>query len=337
MKGNIDLSQINNKPIVANSIQSIQTLKPNEQEVGNSLNNKLLGYDKDQNELYISQAKKIFDKLQIKNSFIRHLFRINKINFNDIKSARKILLKAKGAFFFTKLFRNEIYKVLYHWKNFINEKISKNKERQIDKEKVRPQSLDYFTIRNCRSNYYSIPVVPLSQLAKNRLLHEVGFNCSNNSNMSPQKNNTFSIQRRDFYFDDNKASPCQYKHGEAVLAANIYRGKNNYEMKCTAKERNKSFSNNYGRKICEHIYSKEFLRRKPQFNPTRNFIEMNFDQSIHNLDTEGMKTSLNANSEVANLASLKRNLMNYLYSIFLGAVQYSEAQRRYFYLVMFYL
>ena len=279
---------------------------------------------------YIDEARKILTDLNIRNQYIIHLFRLHKINLNDFNSSKKSFLKAIATLFFIKSSESNLSDSFLHWRNCLR-RIPPPIRKEQTKINSHPRSgsVENYSFSENDMGYYIMPVLPISQLTKNRIVYESGLHSvddldgfSNNYRISENLKRNDQVQGR-------LVSNCQLDHGEAVLKSKINRGKNNYNTFYDRRRMNENMeignkgeifqgSQQSSQGIVNHISTPNRNRLYHDNFPigsNNNFIEVGNGSNLQN--------------ERSNLAKLKRNLLNYLYSIFLGAVQYSESQRTY--------
>lgn len=193
-------------------------------------------YIHENNEAQLNLTRKIISSINLRNYYVTHLFNLHKINLNDLKNSRKSLLKVMAAFFFVKSRFPDQFHVLNFWyQNSLHHMKAYNYNNLNVNHQYGSSNMNYPSHRypymnevssskclrpyNCRC---------MSPHFKNQVLEEANIARLQDNNLI--YNQRFTNRKKHRFFEEKplSCSPCQYSHGERVLASNINRGKHNY-------------------------------------------------------------------------------------------------------------
>ena len=194
-------------------------------------------------------ARKILSSINLRNFYVTHLFNLHKINLNDVKHSRKTLLKVMAAFFFVKSWIPDQFNVLTHWyQNSFHYMKNSNTHIMNNYHHNHPTHIYHANIDYPNHRNYALDEVSFSKKLrpyscrcmssgfKGQVLEEA--NIGKLSDSSQIIHRTFRNRKKHRFFEEKPltCSPCQFSHGERMVASNINRGRANYTFSKPFKE-----------------------------------------------------------------------------------------------------
>ena len=80
----------------------------------------------------IKLAQNMLSKVKIHSSYLNHLMKIDKINFNDLNKSRTILLKVMALHYYLKSHQKDLINCFEYWRNLIEKKNQKSQEKYFE-------------------------------------------------------------------------------------------------------------------------------------------------------------------------------------------------------------